>query len=159
MLTSAYGGDSIGVEKVKVLIVDDDEEDYALICDKLEDIEGGLVCELKWVATYEAAVETLTNDDYAVCLTDYNLRAQKTGLDLVQEMTRSGCHVPFIVLTGQGTLALCIEAGTRGAVDFLDKGALTSEKLGDSVRKALRAAQTTAKLRQADEQLRRLGEG
>lgn len=146
-------------DKIRVLIVDDDEEDYALTCDRLGDIKDGPPCDLKWVTTFEAAVESLTNERFALCITDYNLRAQKTGLDLVDEMTRSGCRVPFIVLTGQGTLSLCIEAGTRGAADFLDKGSLTPAQLGDAMRKALRSAQTAETLRKTEEQLRRVSEG
>jgi len=92
-------------------------------------------------------------------LTDYNLRAGKTGLDLVGQMTATGCPTPFIVLTGQSTLSLCIEAGKQGAVDFLDKGSLTPPQLGDAIRRALQAARTTQTLRQAAEQLRRVPGG
>jgi FixJ family two-component response regulator len=67
-------------------------------------------------------------------------------------------NVPFIVLTGQSTLALCIDAGKKGAVDFLDKGTVTPSQLSIAIERALRAARTTDKLRQTEEQLRRLSE-
>jgi FixJ family two-component response regulator len=66
--------------------------------------------------------------------------------------------VPFIVLTGQATLALCIDAGKKGAVDFLDKGSLTPSQLSIAIQRALRAARTAGQLRQAEEQLRRLSD-
>jgi DNA-binding NtrC family response regulator len=146
------------MSKVRLLIVDDDDEDFSITRDRLGEIKDGPVYDLEWVTTYAAAVQCLSQNDYALCITDFNLRAGKTGLDLVGEMTGAGCRVPFIVLTSQATMSLCIEAGKRGAVDFLDKGSLTAEKLGGAVQRALRGAQTAETLRQAGEQLRRVSE-
>jgi DNA-binding NtrC family response regulator len=143
--------------KLNLLLVDDDEDDYMITRAKLRQI-AGLDHEVHWVTTYEEAVQALTGGKYALCITDYNLRRSKTGVDLVDEMTQQNCPVPFIVLTGQATLALCIDAGKKGAVDFLDKGALTPSQLSIAIQRALRAARTTDKLRQAEEQLRRLSE-
>jgi two-component system, cell cycle sensor histidine kinase and response regulator CckA len=142
-------------EKMRLLVVDDDEEDFALTRERLEEV-GGMTDNMKWVTTFEAAVESLSPNDYDLCITDYNLRAGKTGLDLVAQMKATSCRTPFIVLTGQGTLGLCIEAGKRGAVDFLDKGSLTPPQLGDAIRRALQGARTAETLRQAGEQLRRM---
>jgi DNA-binding NtrC family response regulator len=146
-------------EKIHLLVVDDDEEDFSLTRDRLEEIGGGILDHMKWVTTFEAAVESLSPGDYDVCITDYNLRAGKTGLDLVAHMKAAGCRTPFVVLTGQGTLGLCIEAGKRGAVDFLDKGSLTSPQLGETIRRALQSARTAETLRQTAEQLRRVSGG
>src|SRR5690349_705831 len=108
----------MGDVKLNLLLVDDDEDDYSITSDRLREIEG-LNYDVQWVQTYEAAVQALTRGSYTLCITDYNLQRAKTGLDLVEEMTQRGCAVPFIVLTGQGTLALCMDAGKKGAADFL----------------------------------------
>src|SRR5689334_19503634 len=104
--------------RLNLLLVDDDEDDYMITSAKLRQI-AGLVYQVQWVTTYEDAVQALTRGEYSLCITDYNLQRAKTGVDLVDEMTQRNCPVPFIVLTGQATLALCIDAGKKGAVDFL----------------------------------------
>jgi DNA-binding NtrC family response regulator len=147
----------MGESKLNLLLVDDDEDDYSITSDKLGEIKG-LHFETTWVTTYEAAVEALTKKSFTLCITDYNLQRLKTGVDLVEEMKQKGCIVPFIVLTGQGTLSLCIEAGKRGAVDFLDKGSVTPGQLSQAIDRALRVARTSDKLKQTEEQLRRVAE-
>jgi DNA-binding NtrC family response regulator len=142
---------------LSLLLVDDDEDDYMITSGKLRQIEG-LDYNARWVTTYEDAVEALTQGQYMLCITDYNLQRSKTGIDLVEEMTQRNCTAPFIVLTGQSTLALCIDAGKKGAVDFLDKGTVTPSQLSIAIERALRAARTADKLRQTEDQLRRLGE-
>jgi DNA-binding NtrC family response regulator len=143
--------------KLNLLLVDDDEDDYMITRAKLRQI-AGLDYEIHWVTTYEEAVAALARGGYTLCITDYNLQRSKTGLDLVDEMTQKNCPVPFIVLTGQATLALCIDAGKKGAVDFLDKGAVTPSQLNMAIERALRVARTAVQLRQAEEKLRRLSE-
>jgi DNA-binding NtrC family response regulator len=142
-------------DKLRILLVDDDEDDYTLTSDKLQQIPG-LKYEARWVTTYEAAVAALANEKYSVCITDYNLRKAKTGLDLVEEMVAGGSRVPFIVLTGQGTLSLCMDAGRRGACAFFDKSTVTPEQLNDAIRRALKTAQTAEQLRRTEETLRRV---
>jgi two-component system, cell cycle sensor histidine kinase and response regulator CckA len=142
-------------EMLQILLVDDDEDDYTLTRDKLKEIPN-LKYDLKWVTTYDSAVNWLTNNVYSVCITDYNLRAGKTGLDLVDEMISKGCPVPFIVLTGQGTLQLCTEAGRRGAAAFFDKASVTPIQLAQAIERAMKAARTTEQLRRTEEQLRRV---
>jgi FixJ family two-component response regulator len=143
--------------KLSFLLVDDDEEDYRITSSKLRQIEG-LDFDLQWVSTYEEAVQALTDGKHTLCITDYNLQRVKTGLDLVDEMTQRNCTVPFIVLTGQSTLALCVEAGKKGAVDFLDKGSLTTSQLSGAIQSALSAMRTVEQLRETEAQLRRLSE-
>jgi two-component system, cell cycle sensor histidine kinase and response regulator CckA len=144
-------------EKLQLLLVDDDEEDYSITRDKLAQIEE-LHCDATWVTTYDQAVQALTGRTWSLCITDYNLRGAKTGIDLVAQMTGQGTKVPFIVLTGQGTLNLCMEAGRSGAFDFLDKGSVTPQQLGAAIGRALLVARTAATLRETEEQLRRVSE-
>src|SRR5579859_2620628 len=44
-----------------------------------------------------------------------------TGLDLQQELVRSGLQVPIIFLTGHGDISMSVRALKAGAVDFLTK--------------------------------------
>jgi DNA-binding NtrC family response regulator len=142
--------------KLNLLLVDDDEDDYMITRAKLREI-AGLDHEVHWVTTYEEAVQALTREKYALCITDYNLKRSKTGVDLVDEMTQQNCPVPFIVLTGQATLALCIDAGKRrGPSTFSTREpCLRASSASPFSAYCVRA---TDKLRQAEEHLRRLSE-
>jgi DNA-binding NtrC family response regulator len=144
--------------KLNLLLVDDDEDDYTITSDKLREIPG-LEYDVLWVQTYEAAVHALSTQKFSICITDYNLQRTKTGIDLIAEMRGKGCTVPFIMLTGQGTLSLCIDAGKQGASDFFDKSAVTPGQLSQAIQRALRMVRTADKMRQTEEQLRRLAEG
>lgn len=59
-----------------------------------------------------------------------------SGLDLQQEMSKAGMHVPIIFLTGHGDIPLSVRAMKAGAVDFLTKP-FHEQDLLDAVRRAL----------------------
>ena len=51
---------------------------------------------------------------------DYQLPG-RDGLDLIAELQRHDAGIPVIMLTGQGSIDMAVEAMKRGAVDFLTK--------------------------------------
>src|SRR5262245_34660254 len=85
---------------VRLLLIDDDEDDYLLTRDLLSEIPS-FAYELEWVADYQAALEAMCRGSHDVFLLDYRL-GQHTGLQLLREATRQGCLAPVILLTGQG---------------------------------------------------------
>jgi len=68
-------------------------------------------------------------------LLDVNLPGL-SGLDLQQELAKSGLQVPIIFLTGHGDIPMTVSAMKAGAVDFLTKP-FSDEALLSSVRSAL----------------------
>jgi len=50
---------------VRILLVDDDEEDFRLTRDLLSEIEG-TEYKLDWEPSYQAALELASGDDYDV---------------------------------------------------------------------------------------------
>ena|SRR6266700_2153659 len=102
-------------DQVRVLLVDDDEDDCFLIRSFLEEIDG-FHFTVDWAGTYEAAVEQLRQQRHDLYLFDYRLGAE-SGLDLVNLATSIGCMVPVIMLTGQRADGLDIEALRAGAAD------------------------------------------
>jgi hypothetical protein len=70
-------------ESVKVLLIEDDEDDYLITRNLLRGVEAPTFV-LEWVKTYDAGLEALTNNQYDVCLLDYDLGGP-TGLDLLRE--------------------------------------------------------------------------
>ena len=75
-------------EPVRVLLIDDDSDDYLLTRDLLEGIPGAPF-ELEWVDGYDQALADLTAAAHDVYLLDYRLGA-RTGLDLLREAVAAG---------------------------------------------------------------------
>jgi DNA-binding response OmpR family regulator len=68
---------------MRVLVVDDDEDDYLITRQLLSGIDGQKF-ELDWVATYDAGLECIISDRYDVYLLDYRL-GERDGLELLRE--------------------------------------------------------------------------
>src|SRR3712207_5711323 len=92
---------------LRILLVEDDEDDYVLIRDLLSDL--GAEFELEWVADYDAALRAIEREEHDVCLVDYRL-GERSGLDLLREAAQRGYKAPMILLTGQGDREVDLEA-------------------------------------------------
>ena len=117
---------------LRVLLVEDDEDDYVLIRDLLAEIEG---LALEWVDGYEEAMRRLERDAHDVCLVDYRL-GEKSGLGLMREAASRGHRAPMILLTGRGDRKVDLEAMRDGAADYLLKGEIDAPTLERSIRYA-----------------------
>lgn len=131
---------------VRVLLVDDDRDDYVLTRDLFTDIPGGRFT-LDWVPSYEAALDALCRDTHNVYLVDYRLEA-RTGLDLLREARSCGAPGPVILLTGKGQRELALDALRLGAADYLEKADLTATLLERTILFVLRQYRYEAELEQ-----------
>src|ERR1043166_2101616 len=86
--------------RLKVLLVEDDEDDYILTREFLAEIRGDNF-ELKWVADFDSALQVIEADQHDVYLVDYRL-GKYSGLDLLRAAVARGCQSPIILLTGLG---------------------------------------------------------
>ena len=68
---------------LKVLLIEDDEDDYVLTCDLLADVKG-TDYKTVWISKYSDALEAICNEEADVCLIDYRL-GEGTGIELVRE--------------------------------------------------------------------------
>ena len=68
---------------VRVLLVDDDEDDFIITRELIFDISRTRY-QLDWVADYDEALAAIQQQKHDICLLDYRLGA-KTGLDLLHE--------------------------------------------------------------------------
>jgi signal transduction histidine kinase len=123
-------------ETVRVLLVDDDEDDFVMARDLLAEITSGARYDLEWIAAYEEAVERMKQCVHDVCLLDYQL-GRRTGLELMREAQEGGCNLPIILLTGQGDREVDVEAMKAGAMDYLVKGEVDPNLLERSIRYAI----------------------
>jgi signal transduction histidine kinase len=120
---------------VRVLLIDDDRDDYLLTRDLFAEIPGGRY-QLDWVADYDAGLEALCRGGHDVYLLDYRL-GQRTGIDLLAESRKRSCSSPVILLTGQNVWEVDLAAMESGAADFLEKGRLDATLLDRSIRYTL----------------------
>ena len=134
---------------VKVLLVDDDEDDFVVTRDLLMDSDRGTF-NLTWKPSYEDALVAMQEQRFDVCLVDYRLGKQ-TGLELLSVARLQGVIAPIILLTGQGDREVDFEAMKAGAADYLVKSQLTSSLLERSIRYAIKDGQTLAALRASEE--------
>jgi signal transduction histidine kinase len=122
-------------DAVRVLLIDDDRDDYLLTRDLLAEIPRGRY-RLDWVSDFDSGLETMCRGKHDVCLLDFRL-GERTGLDLLAEARKSNCFGPVILLTGQNQWELDQAAMEHGAADFLEKSRLDATLLERSIRYAL----------------------
>jgi len=146
----------LSTQAIRILLVDDDEDDYMITRGLLAKIEGGNF-DLEWAGVYASAVERITEGQHDIYLMDYGL-GEYNGLDLVRIVVASGSKAPVIMLTGQGEVGVDIEAIRAGAADYLVKGSITSAGLERSIRHARERSRAAEELRQSEVRYRALVE-
>jgi signal transduction histidine kinase len=136
---------------IRILLVDDDEDDYLVLREMLSGINQWKV-RLQWASSFEQALAALTPGTYDVCLMDYRLD-RGTGLELMKEFRKNGFSSPLIVLTGQGDREVDVQAMQDGAADYLEKGKINAQMLERSIRYAIERAKHLETLRRSERQL------
>jgi len=133
--------------ELRLLLVDDDEDDYLLTRDLLAEIPG-TTYHLDWVDSYDAAREAVDRREHELYLFDYRL-GEHTGLELLRESRAAGCRAPIILLTGQGDHSLDMEAMKAGAADYLVKGEFNAAVLERAIRYSLEQSRMVQALEDA----------
>lgn len=136
----------------KVLLVDDDEDDFILTQDMFADIGHGRF-QLDWASTFDGALEHIDRNEHDVYLVDYFM-GDHNGLELLQYAAEQGCTAPIILLTGVGGYEVDVEAMKSGAADFLVKDQMTPHVLERSIRYALERKRAQDALEASEEQYR-----
>ena len=85
------------MSSVKVLLVEDDEDDYILIKDLLLEIPHREF-HLHWASTYQEGLDAMEADDHDVCLLDFRL-GKESGLDMLKVAKERNYLTPIIFLT------------------------------------------------------------
>ena len=140
---------------IKVLLVEDDEEDYFLTRELFAEIPSRRF-QVDWAKSFKQGWEAIRARPYDVALVDYRL-GPDNGLELLQGVVKDECDVPVIILTGQGEREVDLQAMAAGAADYLVKGRLDSGLLERSIRYAMERKR--AARRAAAEQARLAGFG
>ncbi|MCL1465917.1 adenylate/guanylate cyclase domain-containing protein [Argonema galeatum] len=139
---------------VKVLLVEDDEDDYLIARELLTEI-GSTQYELEWVSTYEEALEAIESDRHDVILVDFYL-GRHTGLEILQAALEKSCQTPIIMLTGLGDREVDSQAIQAGASDYLVKSQLNPQLLERSIRHSIDRKRVEEALKESEARFRDL---
>ncbi|AWV97940.1 hybrid sensor histidine kinase/response regulator [Arcticibacterium luteifluviistationis] len=143
--------------KLKILLVEDDEDDYLITRSILKEI-GLSAYKLDWVKSYDKAAETILAQNHDIYLFDY-LLGRKSGLELLKLLKTKSEDLPAILLTGKGDKKIDQQAIELGAYDYIEKTSLDADSLGRSIRYAVKHANTLKALRESEKKYRRVFEG
>ncbi|MEO7524683.1 MAG: PAS domain S-box protein [Ferruginibacter sp.] len=141
---------------LKILIIDDDEDDFFITSEYIKNISGNKF-EVEWCYEYNEAVKLICNGQHQLYFVDYFLGA-KTGLDLIKEAVALKCEQPFILLTGIGNQKIDIEAMKAGAVDYLIKSEMDNEKLERCIRYSYERSKSLKALKANERKFRNIFE-
>ncbi|HEV2480901.1 MAG TPA: ATP-binding protein [Puia sp.] len=140
----------------RILIVEDDQDDFLIIEACIKDIPDKQF-RIDWCYNYDEAIQRIGKRIYDVYFVDY-LLGEKTGLELVREAIAMGTEEPLVLLTGIGNRQVDVQAMNIGAVDFLVKSEITTEKLERSIRYALERSAYIKALRVNERKFRNIFE-
>lgn len=140
----------------RILLVDDDEVDYRATKRLLRQVFGEAL-DLDWVRVWSEAVELIKSRQHDLFLVDYHLGGH-TGLDLIQEVLHPERPQTFILLTGEESREVDLQAARVGVADFLVKSDLSALRLERSIRYALEMARGKQELYEQTLELRAANE-
>jgi diguanylate cyclase (GGDEF)-like protein/PAS domain S-box-containing protein len=104
---------------LKVLIIEDSENDAVLLIRELE--KGGYDPVFRRVDTAEAVRDAIQEQQWEVVISDY-MMLQFDGLSALRVVKESGLDLPFILISGQINEETAVAAMKAGAHDYITKG-------------------------------------
>jgi len=124
-------------EKIKVMVIDDEEVVHASI----ERILSRYGYEVVGMTTAQAALERLGREKFAAVITDL-MMPEMNGVRMLEAMKERRMQIPTIMITGYPTIKTAVEALRLGAVDYIPKP-FTRKELLNPLNRALRRASQT----------------
>jgi len=115
------------VTGIKVLLIDDDSSLLEISKEFLE-LDRKIFTHIANSA--EEALVSIKGNEYDVVVSDFDM-PDKNGIQLLKELRRDGCKVPFILFTGKGREEVVIEALNNGADFYLQKGSQPSSQFAE----------------------------
>jgi PAS domain S-box-containing protein len=141
-------------DHVRILLIDDDEEDFLIVADMLAESENTRF-SLDWVQEYGEGLKAISRREHDVYLLDYFMGAHN-GLELLKKAVEDGCKAPVIFLTAHGNYAVDLKAMEAGASDYLVKGEFTAPVLERSIRYSIISKRVEQELKQHRSNLEKL---
>jgi putative two-component system response regulator len=121
----------ISLPGFSVLLVEDDDEHALLVTEALERaLEGAIVSRVGSVA---GAAELSNGSTWSLAVVDHKL-SDGLGMQVLDTLRANDPTMPIVMLTGQGSEEMAIEAFRHGASDYVVKGGGYLDALASRVR-------------------------
>ena len=120
------------------ILLDDDEKNILSTLSRALRVED---FEVDVAGSAEIALEKAKAKAYDAFLFDVNMPGM-SGLELIDAMRANKIEAPILVMSGQGSIDVAVEATRRGAHDFLEKP-IGTDRLLVSLEKALEFQKVT----------------
>ncbi len=126
------------------MVLDDDAVDIEAVRRCLSSIEG-LETKVTGCADAACALEQVARETFDVLFVDYDL-IDMTGLEALEQLSKAGCRVPAVLLTGQHGERLLHEALRAGVMDYVRKDQLHPGLLEQTVYRVLEKAELSLRV-------------
>jgi signal transduction histidine kinase len=135
-------------QKLRVLIVEDNERDAALLVRELQ--RGGYDLTFERVDTPDAMNAALDKQSWDLVMSDYSMPgfSAQAALAVIKERAPD---LPFIIISGAVGEEVAVDAMRAGAHDFMPKGRLT--RLLPAIKRELKEAAGRAERKVIEQQL------
>lgn len=133
----------------RVLLVEDDEDDYVILRDLLHD--GRRPYDLAWVSSLKDARERLAGSRFDIIFADFRLGGE-SGLELLADAAQWRC--PLVLLTGLDDHELDERAAEAGAADYLPKRGLDTSTIERTIRYVLAREEMVRSAQASEERFR-----
>lgn len=120
---------------VKVLIIEDDEDDFVILKHYLTKIKTEIY-EVFWCNDFDEAELEILKDEHDIYLIDHFL-GKGEGIEIIERIRERNILKPLILLTGAGDYSVDEKAMEKGASDFIVKKEIRSDTLERSLRYAV----------------------
>ena len=120
---------------IRVLLIEDDEDDYFLTSDDLQGCEEPKF-QLTWVTNSADAIDALQRRNFDLCLLDYLLGAEN-AVDVLDVLKSNQFSLPVIILTGQSDAQVDELVMRAGAADYLQKSEIETPRFMRTIRYAM----------------------
>jgi len=139
-------------QELRILIADDDEDDFILIREFIRDGFQDVNHQVDWARSCPEALTCLDNNEYNICLFDFRL-GEPNGLKLLRDVRKVGYTLPVIFLTGYGDEETAVEVMKSGASDYLGKAGLSGKTLFHAISQSLKLHKEEDQRRRAESAL------
>ena len=123
------------LKDVRVLLIDDDEDDYLIIKRTFQQIDDSPFL-LEWTDSFSDAKKQIAAEKHDIYLIDYRL-GEHDGIELLRYAQPENRTQPFILLTGVDSQGLEWKSLELAASDYLVKGAFNAQLLSRTLYYAL----------------------
>lgn len=129
---------------MRILVIEDNVDHQKIVGLHLEKRLGA---DVTFADTGETALGLIDNTWFDSIILDYELPTMN-GLEVLYEIQKRGVHTPVIMITGQGTEQVAVEAMKKGAFEYITKNSIIFRKdeLIDLVKRAVEHGQSLSNL-------------